>query len=158
MDQQTPVRSASPTRAPLTHNPLGDKLNAMKAEFLPYMHVTDRLHTNQGGPWPIVSAGCSAADMEIWAEIFGERVRITGASQAVEQNGAVRMRGDSARSFPEYDDDPRLLMIVHKTMKQIDAFTCEESDVDPSGPVTVPSIDEAMTYLRTNKIPLPEWV
>lgn len=130
----------------------------MKAEFQPYMHVTDRLHTNQGGPWPIASAACSASDMEIWVMIFGERVRITGASQAVEQNGAVRLRGDTVRSFPEYDDDPRLLMIVHQTMKQIDAFTCEESDKDPTGAVPVPTINEAMAYLRANNIPLPEWV
>lgn len=130
----------------------------MKDEFEQFMHVTDRLHTNQGGPWPIDSAACSSDGSEIWALIFGERVRITTARQFVEYNGVVGMQGESPRSFPEYDDDPRLLMIAHKTMKQLDAFTCEETDRDPTGAVTVPTFAEAMAYLRANNIPLPEWV
>lgn len=130
----------------------------MKDEFLPYMHVTDRFHTNQGEPWPIASAARSALDMEIWAQIYGERVRITGASQAVEYDGVVSMQGESLRSFPRWDDDPRLLMIVHQTMKRIVAFNCDESDNDPTGAVPVPTINEAMAYLRAHNIPLPEWV
>lgn len=130
----------------------------MKAEFMPLMHVTDRLHTNQGGPWEITCAKCNARDMEIWVVISGELVNITSSSQAIEHNGVVGMEGESLRSFPEWDDDPRLLMIVHKTMKQIDAFTCKESYKDPTGAVPVPTFAESMAYLKSNNIPLPEWV
>ena len=130
----------------------------MKAEFEHYMHVTDRLHTNQGGPWPIESAGCEALAFEVWVTIHGERVRITCASQFVEYNGVVSMQGESPRSFPEYDDDPRLLMIAHKAMNEIDAFTCEETDRDPTGPLPVPSMQEAVAYLTANNIALPGWL
>ncbi len=130
----------------------------MKAEFEPFMHVIDRLQTNQGGPWPIESAGCEALAFNVWVVIHCERVQIGGAVQAFEQNGVVRMTGESPRSFPEWDDDPRLLMIAHKTMKQIIAFTCEESDQDPSGGVPVPEFYESMDYLKANGIPLPGWV
>lgn len=116
-----------------------------------------RLYTERW-PWVIDSARIDGADDGIFVKIYGEEINIFTNPLLITSNGVAPMGcPDAPTAFPDYDDDPRLLMLGHKCWGLIDSFT-NEGGPDPTGPVEIPTEEEAVKYCKANGIPVPDWL
>lgn len=123
----------------------------MKADYKEYLHDRNRLHTNADQPWPIEKAWIVAEHEAVYVQMFGERVTLGGHPGNIEYNGVIGLDCENGRAFPDFDDDPRLLMLCHKGKLSIYDFT-ERGATDPSGQVKVPSLASAVAYMDANGI------
>lgn len=124
----------------------------MKSGRIDYLHDRNRLHTNADKPWPLEKSWMVASEEAVYVQMFGEKVLLAGQPGNIEYSGVVGFDCENLRSFPEFDDDPRLLMLCHHGKKIIYDFS-ERGAADPSGPVEIPTLEDALEYMDANGIP-----
>jgi len=129
----------------------------MSGKFDEYFRDPGRLYTERW-PWKLTSARVDGKNDGIFVTLYGEEIDLWSNPLCYTLHGAVPMAcRDCPTAFPDYDDDPRLLMIAHKGWTAIDKFT-NFAGPDPTGPVEIPTEEEAVKYCKANGIPVPDWI
>jgi len=127
-------------------------------DYSRYLRDPGKLYTERW-PWTIDSARIDGKAGDIFVKMYGEEAIVTSAASAIIETGVVPIICfDAPTAFPEYDDDPRLLMLSHKADILIYSFKNETGGNDPTGPVEIPTEEEAVKYCKANGIPVPDWL